>query len=167
MISYVTPTCKGLQKNSLFNFAWAQTGQVIQFLDTQTIDPCGGVSDGLASEVTFNFDVSAITPTAQGTLTVFVFGDIGDASEFFNVTLDGVSLSPTVGANGTDCSSDEEVFALSSFFTLEQFQAAAADGDIEVVVSPEGGAGTEIQCFCADDGANEVTVTLQFPGVSS
>lgn len=165
MISYVTPSCREVRKNTLLNFVWAQTGQPIQFFDQQTLDPCGGQSGGVASEVTFNFDVSAITPTAQGTLTVFAFGDIGTPDEFYNVTIDGVSLSPTVGNTGTDCTSDEEVFALNSFFTLEQFQAAAADGDIEVNVTP--GPATEIDCFCADDGANEVTVTLQFPGVSA
>ena len=75
MNTYVTPSCKEVLNNSLLNFAWAQTGQVIQFFDTQTLNPCVGLPE-LASEVTFNFDVSAITPTAQGTLTVFVFGDI-------------------------------------------------------------------------------------------
>lgn len=156
------------------NCPLTQTGQPTTFTDEQTQDPCDGViNEDNATSVVFNFDVSGIRPTHPGTLTIFASGDIDvdDGNEEYTIEVEGVQLRPNVGGTGAEgCVTDKQVYDLSDFFTLAEFQAAAADGIIQVTASPAGGVDTNLQCFCGDDAGevdNSVGATLEFPGASS
>jgi len=155
MNTYTKPVCKELDNLNTLGFVFAQTG-VINL--TQENDPCSTVSDPFGSALTsvFNFPINS-TPSEQGVLNVTICGDIDEDFEEHIITVEDITLSPLLGGNDMDCSCVSFSYALSDFFSLNEFQLAAADGTIQVTVQPEpcsgdcdgdGATTSDVQCFC-------------------
>ena len=71
--------------------------------------------------------------TAPVTMTLEVRGDLGGVSEFVTVTADGTTLGTFFGIDGADCPTEAATRSIE--LSPKQFNALAADGSIEVVVT--------------------------------
>jgi hypothetical protein len=66
-------------------------------------------------------------------MTLEVRGDLGGVSEFVTVTADGTTLGTFFGIDGADCPTEAATRSIE--LSPKQFNALAADGSIEVVVT--------------------------------
>ena len=71
--------------------------------------------------------------TAPVTMTLEVRGDLGGVSEFVTVTADGAALGTFFGIDGADCPAEAATRSIE--LSPKQFNALAADGSIEVMVT--------------------------------
>lgn len=116
---------------------------------------------GATGPFVFNYDVTGITPTSDGTLDITdLIADMNDANENIAVSIEGTPIGTYFGGGGdNDCpipNSAQLTIPLATLIT------AAADGTISVTLTPSAAAGFGNGSCIPSSG----TLTLAFTGTT-
>ena len=126
------------------------------FSEDQAVDPLFTEANG---PFLHSYDVTGITPTTDGTLTVDIVADVDDALETVDVTVEGTFVGTLfTGGGGALCPGNN---VDSVTIPLAVMTTAAADGSIDVTLTPSVDVGFGIGCIPTSG-----TVNLSFTGTA-